>query len=76
LCISSPLAREANRKTIHCTLRLPDDGLEDQIKAPAHKHGRTLNGELVCLLRGAVMIHGGLAAYGLAGPRRGRPRRA
>jgi hypothetical protein len=27
------MAREANRKTIHCTLRLPDDGLEDQINA-------------------------------------------
>jgi hypothetical protein len=45
------MTREADRKTIHCTLRLPDDGLEDQIKALARKHGGTLNGELVCLLR-------------------------
>jgi hypothetical protein len=67
------MAREANRKTVHCTLRLPDDGLEDQIKALARAHGRTLNGELICLLRSAVLIHAGLSAYGLPGPRRGRP---
>jgi hypothetical protein len=41
------MLREYDRKTIHCTLRLPDDGLEDQIMAFARKNGRTLNGELV-----------------------------
>lgn len=48
------MAREWDRETVHCTLRLPDDGLDQRIKELARRHGHSLNAELVRLLRGAV----------------------
>ena len=50
------MAREWNRETIHCTLRLPDDGMYERIRELAALHGRPLNTELVLLLRAALTL--------------------
>ncbi len=47
------MAREADRDTVHCTLRLPDDGLAERISALS---SGTFNAELVRLLRCAVLL--------------------
>lgn len=50
------MAREPDRDTVHCTLRLPDNGLERRIKKLAARHGRSMNAELVYLLHKAVLL--------------------
>jgi hypothetical protein len=50
------MAREPDRDTIHCTLRLPDENLEARIKALAFNGERSFNAELVRLLKLALPL--------------------
>ena len=50
------MSREYDRDTIHCTLRLPDDGLAERIRRLADAHMRSLNAELVHLLNVAIRV--------------------
>jgi hypothetical protein len=50
------MAREPDTDTIHCTLRLPDEDLEERIRKLADKYGRSLNAQLVHLLKAGLRL--------------------